>query len=97
MASTNDSAGQEVLQRTSVELDLSDLDLNMLAELEGTALGSVLQQLQDMREDVIQFEQQPGQLHHSFSSHSSHHSFSSFSAFSAFSSFSSHSSWTWIL
>ena len=97
MASTNDPVDQEALQRTSIELDLSDLDLNMLAKLEGTALGSVLRELQDMREDVIQFEQQPGQLHHSFSSFSSHSSHHSFSSFSAFSSFSSHSSWTWIL
>jgi len=66
MASTNHPADQqEVLQRTSVELDLSDLDLNMLAELEGTALGLVLQELQDMKEE------QPGSRQ--FTSHTQFH------------------------
>ena len=91
MDHTEASQENDTFLPTSVELDLDDLDLHALASLEGTALGSVVQELRDLMSGIPTKPDDTQQKFFSFSSHSSHHSFSSFSSFS------SHSSWTWLL
>lgn len=51
---------------TSIELDLSDLDLNKLASFEGTALHAIVQEL---NEDDSDGGQSKHHSHHSYNTH----------------------------
>ena len=58
--------------RTSVEIDISELDLSKLASLEGTALGSILKELQEFWATPVDEHLLLTTMHAEHSSHSMH-------------------------
>src|SRR5215470_16521764 len=66
----------------AIPLDASELDLDTIDRMAGTALGSILEELYLTSRDITANGSSLGQIFSSFSSHSRHSSFSSFSSFS---------------
>jgi hypothetical protein len=66
---------QTKVGKPTIELDLKNLDLNILASLEGTALGVILQEF-DLEDGTLSLRAKNHGSHSSHDSHSSHHSHS---------------------